>query len=180
MLTSTDFSGLVNRRFFSNFLPIPPWGGLAFGERTPDFALRDITNQRTIRLSNYWGRQPVIIAFARIFTEQQYCPFCFPGLLALNEAYSSIKNEGAEVFLINSTDPEQSQIIIQDLGLKLPLLSDPTCHSFRAYYTGQALGAPLPGEFVLDAQGRLRYRHLFSFLEHNASPQMLLKVIHRL
>ncbi|PSN18870.1 alkyl hydroperoxide reductase [filamentous cyanobacterium CCP5] len=180
MLTSTDFSGLINPRFFRNFLPVPPWGGLAFGDRTPDFALRDVTHQRTVRLSNYWGQRPVIVAFARIFTDKQYCPFCFPGLMALNEAYEQFKDQGAELLMVTSTDHDQSQIVVRDLNLKLPLLSDPSCESFRRYYTGQALGAPLPGEFVLDAQGRLRYRHLFSFLEHNASPDTLLEVLSRL
>lgn len=180
MLTSTDFSGLISRRFFQNLLPIPAWGGLSFGARTPDFALWDVTHQRTVRLSNYWGKQPVIVAFARIFTDKQYCPLCFPGLMALNEAYGQFREMGAELLMVTSTDREQSQVVVQDLGLELPLLSDDSCDIFRRYYTGQALGAPLPGEFVMDAQGRLRYRHLFSFLEHNAPPQVLLEVLDRL
>jgi len=45
MLTSNDFSGLVNERFFRNFLPIPATNTLNLGETTPDFDLPDITNQ---------------------------------------------------------------------------------------------------------------------------------------
>ncbi|MCY7275108.1 MAG: alkyl hydroperoxide reductase, partial [Phormidesmis sp. CAN_BIN44] len=37
-----------------------------------------------------------------------------------------------------------------------------------------ALGAPLPAQFLLDRQGILRYKHLFSFLNHNASMETLL------
>ncbi|MHC5824917.1 MAG: redoxin domain-containing protein, partial [Nostoc sp.] len=69
----------------------------------------------------------------------------------------------------------QSQIVVKDLGLKMPLLSDPSCRVFRTYQVGQALGAPLPAQFVLDKQGKLRYWHSFSFLDHNASVETLLE-----
>ena len=77
--------------------------------------------------------------------------------------------------MVTSTDERQSQVVVKDLGLKMPLLSDPSCRIFRTYQTGQALGAPLSAQFVLDIEGRLRYRHLFSFLDHNASVEKLLE-----
>ena len=64
---------------------------------------------------------------------------------------------------------------MKDLGLQMPLLSDPTCRVFRSYEVGQALGAPLPAQFVLDKERKLRYKHLFSFFDHNASVDTLLK-----
>ncbi|MEI6441791.1 MAG: redoxin domain-containing protein [Nostocales cyanobacterium ELA583] len=175
MLTSTDFTGLFNERFFHNFLPIPPLDNFRLGIGTPDFKLSDITHNNVLKLSDFRGKQPVIIAFTRIFTEKQYCPFCYPHIKALNENYEQFKNRGIEVLLITSTDKKQSQIIVQDLGLKMPLLSDSSCHTFRTYKTGQALGAPLPAQFVLDKDGKLFYRHLFSFLDHNADIEILLE-----
>ncbi|WP_414562507.1 MULTISPECIES: peroxiredoxin family protein [unclassified Anabaena] len=174
MLTSTDFSGLLNERFFRNFFPIPAINQLRMGVGTPDFQLPDITNGTVVKLSNYRGKQPVLLAFTRIFTEKQYCPFCFPHIKALNENYEQFKNRGIEVLMITSTDEKQSQIVVKDLGLKMPLLSDPSCRVFRTYKVGQALGAPLPAQFVLDKDGKLTYRHLFSFLDHNASVERLL------
>ncbi len=176
MLTSTDFSGLINDRFFKNFFPIPPSNDLSYGKTTPDFVLPNITQGGTVRLSSYQQQQPVILAFTRIFTEKQYCPFCFPHIKALNEHYQEMRDRGLEVLMITSTDEQQSQIVVQDLALQMPLLSDPNCQVFRAYQTGQALGAPLPAQFVLDRQGQLRYKHLFSFLDHNASVDTLLAV----
>lgn len=177
MLTSTDFSGLLNQRFFNNFFPIPATSSLALGQRTPDFELPDITQGQRLKLSEYRGQQPVILAFTRIFTEKQYCPFCFPHIKALNENYDKFTSRGVEVLLITSTDERQSQVVARDLGLKMPLLSDPSCRVFRAYNVGQALGAPLPAQFVLDDQGHLRFKHLFSFLSHNASVEELLAAI---
>jgi peroxiredoxin len=62
----------------------------------------------------------------------------------------------------------------------MPLLSDPSCGSFQAYETGQALGAPLPAQFLLDRQGKLQFKHLFSFLSSNAEVETLLDAIDKL
>jgi peroxiredoxin len=177
MLTSSDFRGLLNERFFRNFLPIPATNSLTLGEVTPAFQMPDITNGRMVSLLDYRGKQPVVLAFTRIFTEKQYCPLCFPHIKALNENYERFTKQGIEVLMITSTDERQSQTVIKDLSLRMPLLSDPSCRVFRAYNVGQALGAPLPAQFVLDRQGKLTYKHLFSFLSNNASVETLLKVV---
>lgn len=177
MLTSTDFSGLLNGRFFRNFFPIPATSPLAIGQRSPDFLLPDITNQSTVRLSDYRDKQPVILAFTRIFTEKQYCPLCYPHILELNENYEQFVEQGVEILTIASTDNRQSRQVVKDLGLKMPLLSNPSCDVFRSYQVGQALGAPLPAQFVLDEAGRLRYKHLFSFLSPNAPLERLKSAI---
>lgn len=176
MLTSTDFSGLLNERFLRNFLPIPATNTLKLGQSSSDFELPDLTNNRQVKLSYYRGKQPVLLAFTRIFTEKQYCPFCFPHIKALNENYEHFRAKGVEVLMITSTDTKQSQQVVKDLSLKMPLLSDPSCKSFQAYQTGQALGAPLPAQFLLDRQGKLHFKHLFSFLASNAEVAQLLNV----
>lgn len=185
MLTSTDFSGLLTERFFKNFLPIPATSPLVMGAKTPDFALTDVNGDRPVRLSDYVGdpaaagawNRPIVLAFTRIFTEKQYCPLCFPHIKAMNAAYEDFQQRGVEVLMITSTDAQQSKTVVRDLGLKMPLLSDPSCRTFQAYQVGQALGAPLPAQFVLDAEGKLQFRHLFSFLEPNASVERLLAVV---
>jgi peroxiredoxin len=177
MLTSTDFSGLINQRFFNNFLPIPATNDLLKGVTTPNFELPNLTHGQPVKLSDYRGQKPVILAFTRIFTEKQYCPFCFPHIKALNEHYQEFCDRNVELLMITSTDQAQSQVVVRDLGLQMPLLSDPSCAVFRAYQTGQALGAPLPAQFVLDQEGKLRYKHLFSFFDHNASVATLLNSV---
>ncbi|MBW4636358.1 MAG: peroxiredoxin [Iphinoe sp. HA4291-MV1] len=174
MVTSTASSDLFNERFFRNFLPIPASNMLELGDTTPDFQLPDITHGTLVKLSDYRGKLPVLLAFTRILTEKHYCPLCYPHIKFLNENYEQFQNRGIKVFMMTSTDERQSQIIVTDLGLKMPLLSDPSCRVFRAYKVGQALGVPLPAQFVLDKEGKLCYKHLFSFLDHNASVEKLL------
>ncbi|MGF1480297.1 MAG: peroxiredoxin family protein [Cyanophyceae cyanobacterium] len=176
MATSTNVSGLINQRFLRNFVPIPATSSLAIGKTTPDFELPDMTNKQAVRLANYRGK-PVVIAFTRIFTENQYCPLCYPHIKAMNEHYEQFTERGAEVLMITSTDSRQTQQVVQDLEMNVPLLSDPSCNTFRRYGVGQALGAPLPAQFVLDSQGKLQYRHLFSFLSNNAPVERLLAVL---
>ncbi|HIK12249.1 MAG TPA: redoxin domain-containing protein [Oscillatoriaceae cyanobacterium M33_DOE_052] len=177
MLTSTDFRGLLNKRFFQNFLPVPAFHKLYLEVGTPNFELPDVKNGVAVKLSDYKGKQPVILAFTRIFTEKQYCPFCYPHIIALNDNYEKFVEKGVELLLITSTDEEQSKIIVNDLGLKMPLLSNPSCSVFHRYGTGQSLGAPLPAQFVLDKEGKLKFAHLFSFLDHNAGVERLLEVL---
>lgn len=174
MLKYSDLTNLLNERFWQNFLPIPALDDFRLGVWTPDFELPDISNNRLVKLSDYRGKQPVILAFTRIFTDKYYCPFCFPHIKALQATYSEFKNRGIEVLMITSTDVKQSQIVVKDLGLEMPLLSDSSCNVFRQYKVGQALGAPLPAQFVLGKEG-LIYRHLFSFLDHNANVETLIK-----
>jgi peroxiredoxin len=180
MLTSSDFSGLLNERFFRNFFPVPASNSLKLGEMTPEFELPDITNNHQVKLSNYRGKQPVLLAFTRIFTEKQYCPLCFPHINAINKNYERFTEKGVEVLMITSTDTQQSQQVVKDLSLKMPLLSNPGCSVFQAYKVGQALGAPLPAQFLLDSRGKLRFKHLFSFLSANAEVDTLLDAIDRL
>ncbi len=177
-LTSTDFRGLISQRFFNNFLPIPARCKFQLGEKLPNFTLPGVDGTPH-QLSDYQGK-PVIIAFTRIFTEKQYCPFCYPHILSLIEAHNQFVGLGAVLLMITSTTMAQSKIVQQDLSIPMPLLVDPSCQSFQRYGTGQALGAPLPAQFVLDLEGRLRFQHLFSFAHTNATPARLLWAVRNL
>lgn len=177
MLTSTDFRGLFNQRFFNNFFPIPASSPLILGLKTPNFELPDVTHDQQVQLSDYREQKPVILAFTRIFTEKQYCPLCYPHIVQLNQQYEKFRARGCEILMITSTDVPQTQQVVKDLGIQFPLLSNPTCSVFRKYGVGQALGAPLPAQFVLDQEGILRHKHLFSFLSPNAETEELLSVL---
>ncbi|NEQ95384.1 MAG: redoxin domain-containing protein [Cyanothece sp. SIO2G6] len=179
MLTSSDFSGLFNQRFFKNFFPVPATSLLNVGDRIPNFELPDVCSGNTFSLKNYLQEvagsdRRLLLAFTRIFTEKQYCPLCFPHIQTLNHACQTLSDQGLDIIMITSTDEAQSQIVARDLMMKMPLLSDPNCQVFQQYQLGQALGAPLPAQFVVDAAGYIQFRHLFSFIEPNAAVDQLL------
>jgi peroxiredoxin len=179
-------SSLLSDRFFKNLFPIPATNQFPLGTVAPPFELWHTQTETKVRLSDHAGNvkpeyvafnRPVVIALTRIFTEQHYCPLCYPHIMALNDAYDQFVQRGAEILMITSTDAAQSKAVVRDLGLKMPLLIDPSCRVFRMYQVGQALGAPLPAQFVCDRNGRVRFRHLFSFIEPNASVERLLQVL---
>lgn len=176
-LTSTNFSGLFNERFWQNAWPLPPQNQLKRGARVPDVELPGVALSEPVRLSKVWKEQPLLLVFTRIFTEHQYCPLCYPYLKALNENYNTFQGKGVAVLVVTSTDAQQSEKVKADMALKMPLLYDPRCQVFRKYRTGQALGAPLPAQFLVDQEGKLRYKHLFSFLEPNAPLERLFQEI---
>ncbi len=177
--------GLFSRRSIQNWLPIPATNPLPIGTVVPlidplNFELHHVATRQRIRLTDYLGQSDwLLLAFTRIFSAKQYCPLCYPHILELNATYEQLQDRGIEVLMITSTELPQSEIVLQDLGLKMPLLSDPSRASFRDYQVGQALGAPLPAQFLLDATGRLIFKHLFSFIEPNASLDRVLAAIDR-
>lgn len=159
------------------WMPFPPGVVVPLGQIPPDFALWDVTYQRTVRLANWRGKQPVVLFFCRLPVVETYRAERWPYLVAINRAYAQFRNAGAEVLMVANTSRRQGQAMVDDLGLTVPVLSDDTGAVFRAYRTGQAWGAPLPAQFVLDAQGRLRARHLFSLLHHQAAVESLLALV---
>ncbi|MBD1914248.1 redoxin domain-containing protein [Leptolyngbya sp. FACHB-16] len=184
-----DVGRLFNRRFFRNLLPFPASNHFFLGSLAPPFELLDAQTDLRIRLMDWVGtrptdppvqKRPVLLYFTRIFSEKVYCPLCYPHIMELNQRYEEFAQRGAEVFLITSIDLPQSKTVVRDLGLKMPVLSDPSCRIFRLYQVGQALGAPLPAQFWIDAKGRIRFRHLFSFLEPNASVDRLVVALDRI
>lgn len=177
-LTSMDFRGVISRRFFRNFLPLPALTKFQVGGPVPELELPIVGQRAPIKLSSYHQRSVVVLLFTRIFTEKQYCPFCYPHLVSMVSAHGQFEQLGAEVVMVTSTDMRQSKRVQQDLGLPMPLLVDPSCGSFRRYGTGQALGAPLPAQFVIDRAGNLSFQHLFSFAHPNASAERLLWAVH--
>ncbi len=181
MLFSDASRSLLNQRFARNFWPIPATNQSALGTLAHCFDLWNVADGQRVKLTDYTRQNAlVMLAFTRIFTEKQYCPLCYPHILELNAAYEQFRQRQVEVLLITSTDLGQSQIVQQDLGLKMPLLSDASSRVFRQYQVGQALGAPLPAQFIVDSANQIRFRHLFSFIDPNASVERLLTVIDRL
>ncbi|WP_036481038.1 peroxiredoxin family protein [Myxosarcina sp. GI1] len=175
----TGNTGLFNRRFANNFVPLPPRQVPEIGAIAPDFSLPQVKGDDKVELSDYKGK-PIVLAFTRIFTEKLFCPFCYPHIQDLKERYQEISDRGAELLMISSTDPVQSQVVVEQLSLPYPFLYDPDCTVFRRYGLGQALGAPLPGQFILDVEGKIVFRHLFSFTDSNAETDTILKELDKL
>lgn len=61
------------------------------------------------------------------------------------------------LLVVSSTDLEMTSFVAETLRAPYPILSDPEWSVFYRYGVGSAMGVPLPGTFVLDAAGTVRW-----------------------
>lgn len=120
------------------------------GDRAPEFAL-PASDGRTYRLSDFVGRQPVVIAwFPKAFTggctaECESIGLSSAGLRAFDVAYF-----GASV-----DDPETNRRFAAYIRIDFPILSDPDKRVARAYGVMTTAGFPARWTFYIGTDGRI-------------------------
>ncbi|GIV90351.1 MAG: alkyl hydroperoxide reductase [Chloroflexus sp.] len=145
----------------------------AVGSEAPDFTLPyaqflsgppedRVEYGRTITLSALRGR-PVVLNLTRIFSERVFCPNCAPHLASLRAQYSEFSRRNVHLLVVSSTDLETTSYVAEVLRAPFPILSDPDWKVFTGYGMGSAFGAPLPGVFIIDAQGIIRWSWVAPF-----------------
>lgn len=65
----------------------------------PGFSLQDVKSEKTYSLSDYKGKQAVILFFWTT-----WCPFCRREIRTLNSNYQKLAADGVEVLAINSRE----------------------------------------------------------------------------
>jgi peroxiredoxin len=75
----------------------------------------------------------------------------------LRETYNEFERRGAHLLAVSSTDLEMTSFVAETLRAPYPVLSDPSWSVFYRYGMGSAMGVPLPGCFVIDAAGIIRW-----------------------
>jgi peroxiredoxin len=121
------------------------------GQLAPDFSLKGPGGQ-IVALSDYRGRQPVVIAFFPL----AFSPTCSHQLPTIEKEAARFRDLGAEVLGISVDSHHANQAFARHLNLSFPLLSDWKREASAAYgvllpdygYSGRAL-------FVVDRDGRI-------------------------
>jgi thioredoxin-dependent peroxiredoxin len=126
---------------------------LKVGDRAPDFALRG-TDGQTHRLSDYRGKQPVVLAwFPRAFT-QGFTIQC----KSLAQNGGNIRQFDVAYFMA-SVDPlegdQGNQAFATEHGADFPLLSDPDKRTAAAYGVLNDRGVTNRWTFYIDRDGRI-------------------------
>lgn len=168
-----DSSPRPGLNWIKSWLPLPPGPPLALMQFPPDFAAPDVTHQRTIRLANYRGKQPVVLALLGRHRTALRRQLAESFVVTMNARYPTFQQIGVEVLMVAKLPGPALRTVAADLGLRLPLLSNAGGEIYQQYRTGHLFGDPLPAQFVLDVQGRLRYYHCFSLLHPYANPDQL-------
>lgn len=145
--------------------------------QAPDFRLPDQDGQQ-ITLSALYKSGPVLLVFYR----GSWCPFCVSELRGLSGIYDDIRKAGVRVLTISVDAPRHSQLAVERLGLKFPLLSDVDKKVIQDYGVVHHGGGPdgsdiaLPAHFLIDQQGRIVWRRVAGRLQDRADPQEILRI----
>jgi peroxiredoxin Q/BCP len=98
------------------------------GDRAPDFSLPSTSGE--VRLSELLARGRVLLAFYF----EDATPTCSTEVMALKDAYDTLRELGADVIAVSADGIEAHRAFVERLGgLPYPLASDPDLAVARAY-----------------------------------------------
>ena len=125
---------------------------IPIGSPAPDFAL-PATGDRTVRLSDYRGKQTVVL----YFYPKDDTPGCTVEACGFRDAYESFSDLGAEVIGVSGDDVKAHEGFARRYKLPFILASDPGSKVRELYGVRATLGL-LPGRetFVIDRDGIVR------------------------
>lgn len=130
---------------------------LSIGQKAPDFKLFD-TNKQEVSLSQFAGKQVVILFFPLAFTS-----VCTAELCSVRDNYAVYNNLNAEVIGISVDSPFTLAKFKDEQKLNFTLLSDfnaSTAESYGALYDEFVMGMKRVSKraaFVVGTDGNLKY-----------------------
>lgn len=102
------------------------------GEKAPDAALLD-ENGKQRHLSEFWADGPALVIFWRHFG----CGCGIERVGRLREELDAYREAGLTVVVVGQGEPQRASAYKQRYGLDVPVLTDPTLETYRAYGVGQ-------------------------------------------
>lgn len=99
------------------------------GEMAPDFSLPAVHQDGTIKLSDYRGRAPVLVAIFRGL----FCPFCRRALAQMSASSDKLRQAGVEPLAVVATDLDNAKLYFKLRPSKMAVVSDPELATHRAF-----------------------------------------------
>lgn len=126
--------------------------GAYVGSMAPDFTLAGSSGQ--ISLSDYRGKQHVVVYFMREFT----CALSRKNVTQLKHLYSTLQARHAEVLVIAGGSRAEAEQLATTLQVPFPVLADADREVYRRYGLEKVLSLwQRSGTIVVDTQGRVSY-----------------------
>lgn len=124
------------------------------GEAAPDFKLKDVSTGKTYTLSEYKGKQVVILEFWAT-----WCDICKREMPNLVKLYSEWRPKGVELLsiVLPSGNLDEVRKIIREKQLNYPALLDADLSVATKAF---GLAGPIPLKVVIDHKGIVRYSHV--------------------
>ncbi|MDP1547761.1 MAG: peroxiredoxin family protein [Anaerolineales bacterium] len=123
------------------------------GSLAPDFSLL-ATNGQTILLTDFRGKQNVIVFFIRETT----CAQCRTHVAQLGKMHEKFREAGAEIIVILGEDMEKAKEYAEGIELPFPILCDPDRAVYNLYELEKYfLLFQRTASLVVDKDGIVRY-----------------------
>jgi len=101
---------------------------LKFNDPAPDLELRDV-NDMPVKLSLFWKRQTLILAFSRHFG----CPQCKEMIDTLVTAFPDIQKKNLGLVIVTQGTPEVAREFCAERASDVICLADPERKAYKAY-----------------------------------------------
>jgi peroxiredoxin len=126
--------------------------------RAPAWSLPDEAG-KNVSLAKYEGR-PVVVIFYRGYG----CIQCMEQLNSFAQKAREFAEQGIDLVAISTDSPDDLKKALEPYqekgGFPFPLLSDAKLEVFKAYRLLDFDNQPMHGTFLIDAQGRIRFRDI--------------------
>lgn len=142
----------------------------------PDFALAEAGGGQ-VSLSDFKGRRPLALVFFRTSFSQADRR----QLVRLEEIRPRVEALGAALVAVAAVPPEEVAAMKAELGLDFPVLADPSHAAAESYGVYDRLGDGLaaPAAFVIDREGRIRWRYVGGGVADHPEAARLLAALRR-
>lgn len=144
------------------------------GDSAPDFELEG-TGSRTYRLADYRGEGLILAFYPGDFT-----PVCTKQFCSYRDDGDRIEGLGVAMLGVSPQTVESHERFVAELGLRVPLLSDPGKRVARSYGVLGPGGFLRRSIFLIDREGIVRYRHVALFGLHYQDVGDLERAVERL
>jgi len=175
---------------------------IATGSPAPDLELQT-TDGDAVRLSTAWAERPAVLVFIRHFG----CVFCRQQILDLRSNVSKFAAAGVNLALVTQGEPGETKDFVAKYRWPGETFCDPGRAAYEAYGLGMATlseaispgvvvaagraalrgafqgrvhggeGRQMPGLFIVDTAGVVRYAHPFRHAGDQPTSRELLKIV---
>jgi len=99
------------------------------GDRAPDVTLPAADRDGVVSLTDYRGKQPVLLALYRSL----YCPFCRRQMSQLALTVERLERSGVATLAVVATAPERARLYYRFRPPRFRVAADPDLRTHRAY-----------------------------------------------
>ena len=129
---------------------------LEVGQQAPDFTLKATGEKDTVSLSDYKGKNVVLLFFPFAFSS-----VCTDELCGVSDGISEYSQLGTDVLAISVDSPFANEAFAQEKNISFPLLSDfnkEVAEKYGVLYDlGDFKGVSKRSAFVIDKNGVIQY-----------------------